>query len=130
MIEEIFAFWQLCAKHPRSRLDDKRVRAIRAALRWGYTIDDLKLAVYGCCSNPWYSEGRNERGGIYTHIGLILRDADHVDRFIQEGAAAVEKCRQLAIAEDERRTTERDRVREIPAGARSKIERLFPRRRG
>lgn len=124
MIEEIFAYWQHCARHPKARLDDARIKAIRKALRWGYSADDLKLAIFGCCSNPWYAEGRNDRGGIYTHIGLILRDADHIDRFMQDGADAVARAERAAREEDERRTTERTRVREIPAAARETMIRL------
>jgi hypothetical protein len=127
-IAELFAFWQQCARHPKARLDDKRARAISKALRWGYEVADLKLAIYGCCSNPWYGEGRNTNNTIYTHIGLILRDADHIDRFMRDGQDALAKAERAAREEDERRTTERDRVREIPAAARAKVESIFRRR--
>jgi hypothetical protein len=127
-IVELFAFWQQCARHPKARLDDKRARAIAKALRWGYELADLRLAIYGCCANPWYGEGRNNNNTIYTHIGLILRDADHIDRFMRDGQDALAKAERAAREEDERRSTERDRVREIPAAARAKVESIFRRR--
>ena len=75
LVQEVFDFWRQCSGHERARLDDKRVREIARALRWRYSIDDLKLAILGCCADPWYGGGQNERRTVYTHLGLILRDA-------------------------------------------------------
>lgn len=78
---EVFEFWRDLHSNGRSRLDEKRRRAITARLRDGYTVDDLKLAVLGCKFSPFHN-GENDRQTAYKSIELICRDADHVDRFI------------------------------------------------
>ena len=61
-------------------LDAKRVRAIKARLKDGYTVDDLYRAVDGCSMSP-YHQGVNESGSIYDDIELICRNAVNVDKF-------------------------------------------------
>lgn len=114
---EVFEFWQQAARHPRARLDDKRSKDISKALRWGYSVDDLKLAVFGCCANPRYGGGQNDRNTIYTHIGLILRDADHIDRFMRDGTTYLTQAWYDAKKEDEHRRPRQ----EIPSEARTRM---------
>lgn len=102
-ILEVFDFWRQCSKHDRARLDDKRGRLIAKAMRWGYPVQDLKLAILGCCSDPWYGGGQNDRRTVYTHLELILRDGDHIDKFYKAGEQEVMRCWSAAIAENERR---------------------------
>lgn len=78
---EVFEFWRELHSNGRSRIDEKRRRAISARLRDGYTVDDLKLACLGCRLSPFHN-GENDRQTAYRSIELICRDADHVDRFI------------------------------------------------
>ncbi|MDW9176989.1 hypothetical protein SE924_10065 [Legionella pneumophila] len=80
-MNEIFNHWQLVMNHPRAKLDAKRQRAIKNALEFGYSIDDLKLAIDGCANTP-FNMGENDRRQVYDNITLILRDADHIERFI------------------------------------------------
>ena len=68
--------------HPRARLDDKRRRVIRKALKAGYTAEDLEEAIHGCAATP-HNMGHNDRGQRYDELGLILRDGDHIDRFMR-----------------------------------------------
>lgn len=77
----VFQHWQTVLNHPRSKLDAKRKRVIQSALKTGYTVDDLKSAISGCSKTP-HNMGENERGQKYDDIGLILRDAGQIDRFI------------------------------------------------
>ncbi len=80
-VEAIFALWQQVTGHARARLDMARRRVILARLADGYTRADLELAVYGCRLSA-HHQGDNDRGEVYDGLTLILRDADHVDRFI------------------------------------------------
>lgn len=77
----VFDYWRQVMGHPRAKLDDKRKRKIRARLKDGYTIEDLKAAIDGCKRSPHHM-GQNDRGTVYDDIELICRDAPHVDRFI------------------------------------------------
>ncbi|OED40256.1 hypothetical protein ACH42_17240 [Endozoicomonas sp. (ex Bugula neritina AB1)] len=80
-VTEIFQFWQTTLNHPQSRLDEKRRKQIRAALKIGYSVDDLKTAILGCAMTP-FNQGKNEQGQKYDGLHVILKNADQIDRFI------------------------------------------------
>src|SRR5450830_622998 len=69
---------------PKSVLDDKRKRLIIKALK-GYSPEDVCKAIRGCSKTP-HNMGQNERNTKYNGLDLILRDADHIDRFIRNDA--------------------------------------------
>ncbi|BAO04714.1 putative replication protein [Ralstonia phage RSK1] len=82
----IFAYWQRVMESPRSQLDVKRRRTIRAALKMGYSPHDLCRAIRGCSLTP-HNMGQNDRGQKYNGIDLIFRSADQIDRFIANDSA-------------------------------------------
>lgn len=69
---------------PKSVLDDKRRRLIVKALK-GYSPTDIRKAICGCSKTP-HNLGQNDAKTKYNGLGLILRDADHIDRFIRNDA--------------------------------------------
>lgn len=79
--EEIFHYWQETMNHPQAKLDKKRGGIIHKALQLGYSVVDLKKAINGCAQTP-FNMGENERRQIYDDISLILRDAEHIERFM------------------------------------------------
>lgn len=79
--EEVFNYWRITTNHIRAKFDAKRVRIINAAFKLGFTVDELKQAIDGCVKSSWHM-GRNEHKRKYDDIGLILRDAAHVEQFI------------------------------------------------
>jgi hypothetical protein len=80
-VPEIFAYWQKVMQSPASKLDAKRMARIRAALKLGYTPRQLCEAFRGCSLTP-HNMGQNDRNTKFNSIELILRSADHIDRFI------------------------------------------------
>ena len=40
-----------------------------------------KLAIDGCAASEWHN-GANPRGKTYNEITLILRDAEHIEQFV------------------------------------------------
>ncbi|HAT1820081.1 TPA: hypothetical protein I8Z14_000564 [Legionella pneumophila] len=78
--QNIFYHWQDVMNHPKAKLDDKRKRTIQKALK-NYSVEEIKLAIDGCANTP-YNMGENDKDQRYDDIGLILRDADHIERFI------------------------------------------------
>ncbi|HAU1183359.1 TPA: hypothetical protein JBI17_11530 [Legionella pneumophila] len=80
-VQEIFKHWQTTMNHPKAKLDRKRQNIIKAALKLGYTPTELKEAINGCANTP-HNMGKNDRNQIYDDISLIFRDADHIERFI------------------------------------------------
>ncbi|WP_233866710.1 hypothetical protein [Paraburkholderia adhaesiva] len=84
VVAGIFTCWQQTMNSPRSVLDEKRCKVIRAAIAMGYNAEQLCEAIHGCSLTP-YNMGVNEGGVKYNGIALILRDAEHIDRFIEAG---------------------------------------------
>jgi Helix-turn-helix domain len=78
-VEVVFAAWQQATGHTRSRLDEKRKRVIRRALA-AYPIEDVCAAVRGWRHSP-HHRGENDRHTVYDDIELLLRDAEHIERF-------------------------------------------------
>lgn len=76
-VEAVFAHWQSIHGHPSAKLDDKRRRLIRLALK-SYTRNDLCEAISGYQNSPHHM-GQNDRGTVYDSIELLLRDAQHID---------------------------------------------------
>ena len=98
----IFAYWQKIMHSPKSVLDDKRRRLIIKALK-GYSPADICKAIRGCSKTP-HNMGQNEAKTKYNGLGLILRDADHIDRFIRNDAG---QARASAGSETIEQTNER-----------------------
>ena len=82
-VDSIFNHWKARMNHPRARLDDRRKKLIRAALKLGYSETELITAVDGCAKSPYHmaQDGRNTT--VYDDIELILRDAKHIDQFLK-----------------------------------------------
>ncbi|MFI4957450.1 MAG: hypothetical protein ACHQAX_09645 [Gammaproteobacteria bacterium] len=79
---EVFSHWQTVMSHPRAKLDNKRHAKIAKSLQDGYTVEELKQAIDGCAATP-YNMGANDRGQRFDGIDLIFRDADHIERFLE-----------------------------------------------
>jgi hypothetical protein len=82
-VQEVFSYWQQVLEHPKAKLDLKRQRAIKQALKTGYTVEQLKQAIDGCAKSP-FNMGQNERNKRFDDISLILRDASHIEGFISD----------------------------------------------
>ena len=77
----VFDHWRVVMAHPNAKLDDKRKKAIKAALKLGYGAHDLAKAIDGCKKSKWHM-GANDRSTVFDGLDLILRDAAHIDKFI------------------------------------------------
>lgn len=82
-ILEVFEYWCLImGKTSRTRLDTKRRRVISTALE-SLSVDECKLAIYGCSQSPWHM-GHNPQNKEYNSLDLIFRDQDKIDGFIAD----------------------------------------------
>ena len=84
--QELFKHWQEVMNHPKAKLDKKRKGAIQKALKLGFSIDELKQAISGCSKTP-HNMGQNDSGQVYDDISLILRDAEHIERFMNNNSS-------------------------------------------
>jgi hypothetical protein len=81
-VRTVFDYWRVRMVHNRARLDEKRRRKIRGRLNDGYSVQDLRDAIDGCALSRFHM-GDNDRKTVYNEIGLICRDAEHVDKFMK-----------------------------------------------
>lgn len=95
-VEQVFERWKGTMGHSRARLDAARSKAIRAMLAAGYTVEDLQLAIFGCSISPFH-QGQNDRATKFDDIGLICRDAQHVDKFIAIAEKSISRRTQRAM---------------------------------
>lgn len=81
--DQVFEHWKKATgKTAGCVFDKKRTRLVKARLADGYTVEQLNLAIDGCAADP-FSQGQNDRGKKYDDLGLICRDAAHVEKFIE-----------------------------------------------
>lgn len=76
-VQRVFDHWRTVHDHPAAKLDDKRRKVIRQALK-AYASDDLLRAISGYKNSPHHM-GQNDRATVYDAIELMLRDAKHID---------------------------------------------------
>jgi len=81
VVAEVFAYWQKVMDSPRSQLDDKRRKAIKGALKL-YELRQVCEAILGCSRSAWHM-GANDRHRKFNDLDLILRDAKHIDDFME-----------------------------------------------
>lgn len=81
-VASVFDHWRERMGHTKAKLDEKRKKLIRSALKTGYTKDDLIEAIDGCAKSPFHM-GNNDRGSVFDGLDLILRSASKIDSFIK-----------------------------------------------
>jgi hypothetical protein len=79
-VHTIFAYWQKLMTSPKSVLDAKRKTLIANALK-NYPPSEICKAIRGCSKTP-HNMGQNKQNTKYNGLNLILRDAEHIDYFI------------------------------------------------
>lgn len=102
-VKDIFAEWQIVMNHPSAILDNKRRRNIEAAIRLGYTTEQLKQAIAGCKLSPWYM-GKNDRGEIFDEVHIIFKSAANIDRFIDNFKNPKQGDNNAKLSNHERKT--------------------------
>lgn len=83
-VVEVFEFWQTTLDHPTARLTSEREKKIKARLKAGYSVDQIKSAILGCKLSP-HHQGQNDRAQIYDDLELICRDDTKLEKFIDYG---------------------------------------------
>lgn len=93
--EDVREVWEAYLRyHPRARLDARRRRLIATRLREGHTTTILVAAITG----NHRSEYHREHG--YHDLGLILRNADLIERF---SSSPSDRLGRRWVASDEER---------------------------
>lgn len=78
--EIVFEFWkEVMQKNARTTLNKDRASKIKARLKEGYSVDEIKLAISNCSTDPWHIEKK------VNDIEYICRNQQHLDRFLESG---------------------------------------------
>lgn len=105
--QTIFGHWCSVMDHPKANFDEKRKAVIQKALKLGYSPEQLCQAIDGCKKTP-FNMGKNEAHQTYDGLHIILKDADHIERFIENAKCgkntgiALEKKREQKKLEEQR----------------------------
>lgn len=83
-VQQVFDAWlraraEQSGTRPTAKLDDKRRKLIRRALA-SHGLDDVLAAVVGWRNSP-HHRGENPSSTVYDGLHLLLRDAEHIERF-------------------------------------------------
>jgi uncharacterized phage protein (TIGR02220 family) len=80
-VRVVFEYWQEKFQHPQAKLTPERERVIRARLKDGYTVEEIKRAIDGCHSSPFHM-GQNESNKIHDGLDLICRNGSKLESFM------------------------------------------------
>lgn len=80
-VERVFDHWRTEWGHEAAKLDAKRTKVIRQALK-SYTPEQLCTAISGYRKSPHHT-GANDCKTVYDALTLLLRDNDHIDAGIK-----------------------------------------------
>ncbi len=95
---EIFTYWKdVMKKNSNAQFTALRMKRVKDRLKDGYTIDQIKLAIYGCSITP-HNNGTDPRGNgqRYDDLELICRYGENVERFA--GNAKPQEQQQFSVA--------------------------------
>ena len=78
--DEIFDYWCQAMNKTRAMKSDGRKRAVKGMLNKGYTVEEIKLAIYNCSQNP-HNNGTDPKGNgkRYDDLTLICRDPQKLE---------------------------------------------------
>lgn len=80
-VRMVFLYWQEVMNHPNSKLTIDRLAKIRARLREGFGVGQIKKAIDGCKSSTFHM-GENDQAKVYDDIELICRKGSAIEKFI------------------------------------------------
>lgn len=76
-VEHVFEHWRQAHGHTKAKLDPKRRKLIRSALK-GYGLEEICRSISGYLSSPHHM-GENPSKTRYDSIELLLRDNKHIE---------------------------------------------------
>ncbi len=86
-VQAVFDHWVRVMGKDRSKLDESKAKKIRARLREGFSVDDLKTAIDGCRSSPHHM-GQNDTGTPYNSVVSVFKDGTRVEEHVERARRA------------------------------------------
>lgn len=84
----LFHYWlERTGRNPnQNRLNTSRRSKVKARLRDGYSVEQLRAAIDGIAATPFYT-GDNDRGQRYDTFDFIMRSGENIEKGIELAAA-------------------------------------------
>ncbi len=90
-VHSVFDFWlEIMAKGGNTKLTPERKSKIKARLREGYSVDEIKQAIVNCSKSEFHM-GVNDNGRKYDDLTLILRNGAKLEEFRDLSGAGQQK---------------------------------------
>ena len=86
-VEAVLAYWEQLREHyhlSKKKRTDTRRGHIRARLREGYTVDELKAALANAAADP-FMQGNNPHGSEYVDPVNMLQNPEKVEKWRDKG---------------------------------------------
>lgn len=84
--------WKRGSGHPKSKTSADRVKAVKARLKDGYSIEQIELAIDGICAFPFVANGQRVRQGHasqrHDRLGICLGGGEKLEEFARLGHTA------------------------------------------
>lgn len=114
-VVEVFDHWRAVMAHPVAKLTPEREKAVRARLRDGYTVEEIKAGIDGCRASPFHM-GQNDGQKRHDDLTLICRTGSKLESFMAmkdapKGVAGVRRTTSAENAADYLRRREERRAR-------------------
>lgn len=91
-IADLIERWKQVTGHPRAKLSKDRFDVVKARLKDGYTLEQLRLAIDGIGAYPFVVNGSRRREGApsqrHDKLSIALGGGEAVERFANLGARA------------------------------------------
>jgi hypothetical protein len=89
---EVFGYWQRTLSKSKAKFTPERRAKVRARLREGYTVEQIKRAIDGVASSPFH-RGENTHHREYTDLTLICQTGSKLEGFLDLGGATLVSVR-------------------------------------
>lgn len=86
-VKEVFDYWRDRCEHPQAKLTTDRAAKIKARLRDGYSLTDLRAAIDGAKAGAFVNADNGRR---YDDIELICRNGSKLESFVNRTGATSE----------------------------------------
>jgi hypothetical protein len=119
-VYQIFTYWRDVMKKTNSaKCTPKRTKAVKGRLDEGYSVDDIKGAIFGCSVTPHnmgQQSSTNPAGKRFDCLELICRNGENVERFKSNGESISPADQKQAEIDDWIAGTEQQPMTDYPEG--------------
>jgi len=119
-VYQIFTYWRdVMKKNSSAKCTPKRSKAVKGRLAEGYSVDDIKAAVFGCSVTPHnmgQQSSTNPAGKRFDCLELICRNGENVERFKSNGESISPAEQKQAEIDDWIAGTEQPPMTDYSAG--------------